>query len=116
MTMTESNEAKQQARAELSVYLNRLRVIHGLDELDILEVFNAVGSSLLKSALEPAAVGLASPVRQDQLLNLKDDETGVIPAIAVDRMGYSQIPRQPGEKMKSRHSRPVGNDTAALHD
>lgn len=87
-------------------------MIHGLTELDALEVFNAVGASLLKEALEPAAVGTAS-VDSPKINN---EVTGVIPAIAVDRMGYSQVPRKPGEKMKSRFPRQVGNDTAALHD
>lgn len=82
MTMTNKTAKKQQVRAELLVYLNRLRVIHDLSELDMLEVFNDVGATLLKEAIEPAAVGLATPIRQDQLLNLKDDETGVIPATA----------------------------------
>jgi hypothetical protein len=100
----------------LQVFLNRLRVIHDLSELDALEVFNAVGASLLKEALEPAAVGTATVIPQDQHRRLKDDDTGIIPAIAVDRMGYSQVPRKPGEKMKSRYPRTVGNDTAALHD
>lgn len=102
----------------MQVYLNRLRVIHGLNELDVLEVFNAVGASLLKEAIEPAAVGTATVIPQDQLLNLKDDETGVIPAIAVDRMGYSQIPRSNKGMMvgKPDHKRSPGNETAVLHD
>jgi hypothetical protein len=55
---------------------------------------------------------------QDQLLKLKDDDTGIIPAIPVDQMGYSQVPRnskglivgKPGLK------RNPGNETSAVHD
>lgn len=64
------------------VYLNRLHVIHGLSELEMLEVFNSVGTTLLKETLEDRAVGLATPVTQDQLLKpsrrLRDDDTIVM--------------------------------------
>src|SRR6185295_7869977 len=55
---TNPNETNQRVRAELLVYLNRLRVIHGLTELEVLEIFNEVGTVLLKSAIEDRAVGL----------------------------------------------------------
>jgi len=118
MTMTNPTVAKQKARAELSVLLNRLRVIHGLSELDAMEVFNAVGATFFKELLEDRAVGLATPVPQDQHPRLKDDETGVIPAIRVDRMGYSQVPRSPGGLMvgNPNHKRSPGNETSAVHD
>lgn len=89
--MTEPTEVKNQVRAELLVYLNRLRVIHGLTELDTLEVFNSVGATLLSEALEDRALGVAAPVNND---NVRKDDTVVISAIPVDRMGYSQVPRR----------------------
>lgn len=69
MTMTNPTEAKQTARAELSVYLNRLRVIHGLTELETLEVFNAVGATAFKELLEDKAVGVAKPMQQPPAKN-----------------------------------------------
>jgi len=75
MTMTNPTQAKQEVRAALLVYLNRLRVIHGLTELDMLEVFNAVGATAFKEMLEGRAVAVAKPVQQ---VNVKNDNTVIM--------------------------------------
>lgn len=88
----------------------------------MLEVFNDVGATLLSEALEPAAVGTAPVIPQDQLRNaprLRDAETGIIPAIDVDRMGYAKTPPRNSKGLIvgiPGYRRHPGDETAALND
>lgn len=59
----------------MSVYLNRLRVIHDLSELDMLEVFNAVGATAFREMLEDKAVAVVRPA---QTVSVKNDDTIVM--------------------------------------
>lgn len=75
MKLTEPNQDKQAALAELTIYLRRVQIVRGLSDLELLEVFNAVGAGLLRQTLH------------DQT------ETGIIPMIPVDARGYAKNPK-----------------------
>lgn len=57
------------------VYLNRLRVIHGLTELEMLEVFNDVGATVFKEMLKDRALAVAKPTQQ---IKVKGEDTVVL--------------------------------------
>lgn len=72
------------------VFLRHRQETFGLSDLDLLEVFNTAGAELLRNVLADRAVGTAAAVAP----RVKDGDTGVIPAIPVDRMGYAKIPNR----------------------
>lgn len=91
------------------VYLRHRQQIHGLDDLDLLEVMNSAGAELLRNTLEGHTIAVAKPTEQKKMSGA---DTVVIPRIPVDQYGkpHKLMTGIPG------HKRNPGNETAALNN
>lgn len=97
MKITQPTLQKQEALAELTIYLRRIQIIRNLTDLDLLEVINSAGAGLLQQTLQDKALAMAAMPKAN-----REDETAVIPRIST---------RRPDGKLSVVFPRTVGTET-----